>query len=178
MEAKPQTVKLPAGHQVLQEGRAYILYKEERLEVDKDNMIHTNKGKSNANDVNTVRGAVFYNPVQEFNRDISILVIREFIKLREEECQAKQKEFKGVDVLEALAATGLRSVRYLKEIDKINQLVANDIDPTATELMQRNFNFNNIPEDQYKSNACFLFIGDIVHTSDAIDLMNTMRKDK
>jgi tRNA (guanine26-N2/guanine27-N2)-dimethyltransferase len=46
--------------------------------------------------------------------------------------------------LEALAATGLRSVRYLKEIDNIDKLVANDIDPTATELMQKNFDFNHI----------------------------------
>ena len=47
-------------------------------------------------------------------------------------------------MLEALAATGLRSVRYLKEIPRINKLVANDIDPTAVELMQKNFDFNDI----------------------------------
>jgi tRNA G26 N,N-dimethylase Trm1 len=33
------------------------------------------KGKRQANDVNENRGAVFYNPVQEFNRDFSIMVI-------------------------------------------------------------------------------------------------------
>jgi len=38
-------------------------------------------------------------------------------------------------VIEALAATGLRSVRYIKEIPSICKLVANDIDPTATSLM-------------------------------------------
>jgi tRNA (guanine26-N2/guanine27-N2)-dimethyltransferase len=51
--------------------------------------------------------------------------------------------------LEALAATGLRSVRYMKEIDKIDKLVANDIDPTATELMQKNFDFNKIDPEKY-----------------------------
>jgi len=83
-------------------------------------MIKTGGRKRIANEENVNRGAVFYNPVQEFNRDISILVIREFIKVQNEELEAKNKKrFDGVKLLEALAATGLRSVRYLKEIDSI-----------------------------------------------------------
>lgn len=58
------------------------------------------------------------------------------------EKENKNKEFKGITVLEALAATGLRSVRYMKEIPYIQKLVANDIDSTATALMQKNFDFN------------------------------------
>jgi tRNA (guanine26-N2/guanine27-N2)-dimethyltransferase len=54
-------------------------------------------------------------------------------------------------VLEALSATGLRSVRYLKEINNINLLVANDIDPAATELMQKNFDFNDVEKEKYES---------------------------
>ena len=50
-------------------------------------------------------------------------------------------------MIEALAATGLRSVRYIKEIPSICKLVANDIDPTATSLMQKNFEFNDCPLD-------------------------------
>jgi len=46
-------------------------------------------------------------------------VIREYIKVLESEKKAKGKPFDGVKILEALAATGLRSVRYLKEIDSI-----------------------------------------------------------
>ena len=68
--------RIPAGYQVLKEGKADILYKEERLKIDDQNMIKTKKGKRIASEVNEVRGAVFYNPVQEFNRDISILTIR------------------------------------------------------------------------------------------------------
>jgi tRNA (guanine26-N2/guanine27-N2)-dimethyltransferase len=77
--------------------------------------------------------------VQEFNRDISILTINEFNALVEEERKAKGKEHGGINVLEALAATGLRSVRYLKEIPSIKSLLANDIDPAATDLMKKNF---------------------------------------
>ncbi len=58
-----QSQQAPAGYQVLKEGKASILYKEEKLEIDENNMIKTNKGKRKANDDNTTRGAVFYNPV-------------------------------------------------------------------------------------------------------------------
>jgi tRNA (guanine26-N2/guanine27-N2)-dimethyltransferase len=99
-------------------------------------MIKSQGRKRNANEVNETRGAVFYNPVQEFNRDISITVIREYNKIINEERVAKSKEPTKIKILEALAATGLRSVRYLKEIDNIEKLVANDLDPKAVELME------------------------------------------
>ena len=106
--------------------------------------------------MNENRGAVFYNPVQEFNRDISIAVIREYIKVFTEERAAKGKTVEGISVLEALAATGLRSVRYLKEIPKINRLVANDIDPTAVDLMKKNFEFNDIDPSKYTGKCSFI----------------------
>jgi tRNA (guanine26-N2/guanine27-N2)-dimethyltransferase len=96
------------------------------------------------------------------------MTIREFAKMREEELAAKGKEGKGgISILEALSATGLRSVRYMKEIEALTTMVANDIDPTATELMKKNFEFNSCPEEKYK-----------IYTEDAIDLMNMMRKEK
>lgn len=110
------------------------------------------KGKRVANEVNENRGAVFYNPVQEFNRDFSIMAINQFSEIFAAEKAAKKKEFKGLNCIEALAATGLRSVRYIKEIPSINKLVANDIDPTATDLMKRNFEFNSCPQDKLEGN--------------------------
>jgi tRNA (guanine26-N2/guanine27-N2)-dimethyltransferase len=78
-----------------------------------------------------------------------LTVIREYIKILDEEKTAKGKEFNGVSILEALAATGLRSVRYLKEIDRIKSLVANDLDPKAVELIKKNMEFNGISQDKY-----------------------------
>lgn len=145
---------------MLKEGSAHILYIEEKMETDENNRIKDNNTKSGgkkakvgkvANEVNETRGAVFYNPVQEFNRDISILTINEYSEMVREERAAKNKTpHDGLDILEALAATGLRSVRYLKEIPSIKTLIANDIDPTATELMTNNFKFNECPKDKYK----------------------------
>ena len=120
--------------------------------MEKDDMNRVKNaagGRRQANEVNETRGAVFYNPVQEFNRDTSILVINEFNELLREERFAKNKEHEGVKVFEALAATGLRSVRYMKEIPSITKLVGNDIDKAATDLMKKNFEFNQCPEDKY-----------------------------
>ena len=39
----------------------------------------------------------------------------------------------------------------MKEIDSLTGLLANDIDPTATELMRKNFEFNQIDEKLYTS---------------------------
>ena len=74
------------------------------------------------------------------------MAITEYGKRREQFFKDKGKSYDGLTILEALAATGLRSVRYLKEIPGINTLMANDIDPAATELMTKNFEFNDIDE--------------------------------
>lgn len=69
----------------------------------------------------------FYNPVQVINRDTSIAVLRQFLKVLQQEQAGKQKRskqrgvrkagFKGrCTVFEAMAASGLRSIRYAKEV--------------------------------------------------------------
>ncbi|CAK9059924.1 unnamed protein product [Durusdinium trenchii] len=176
---------------------------------------------------------VFYNPAQVFNRDLSVLVLSVFAKVREEEFAEKDrlrlerfrakvkvpevvqgeqadereneackelpkegdqppssllgqeevpnegdqpglrskeevpnegdqpgpssKEMRqlqlptpsGLKVLEALAATGIRTVRYAKELPfgpgGIASIVANDLDPNAVEHMKRNFAHNELP---------------------------------
>lgn len=93
---------------------------------------------------------VFYNPVQEFNRDMSIAVIQEFIKVRREElatekgAQNTDPESYQVSVLEALAASGLRSIRYALEIEGIKKIVANDYSLQAVESMKVNIDHNHV----------------------------------
>lgn len=81
------------------------------------------------------------------------MAINQYAKMVQTEKLAKGKEFKGINVLEALSATGLRSVRYIKEIPLINKLVANDIDPTATDLMKKNFEFNECPSEKFEGES-------------------------
>lgn len=123
-------------------------------------------------------GNVFYNPVQEFNRDLSIAVLnvyyRRLAKERREKALKKQRrkvkeneaEDKpetnvpedpptyvagtryedGMRILEALAATGLRSIRYAQEIAGVRQIVANDLSRQAVASINTNVRHNKVEE--------------------------------
>lgn len=98
---------------------------------------------------------VFYNPVQEFNRDLSIAVLNTYSSLHQN---------KKLNILEALAASGIRSMRYALEIENCSQVVANDFDSHAVELININARLNNVT-DKVRANC-----------DDAIVFMNKMTK--
>jgi tRNA (guanine26-N2/guanine27-N2)-dimethyltransferase len=50
----------------------------------------------------------------------------------------------GISILDALAATGLRSVRYLKEIPGVQHVVINDLDPKAIDAAKQSCLSNGI----------------------------------
>uniref|UniRef100_A0A674MBM5 tRNA (guanine(26)-N(2))-dimethyltransferase n=1 Tax=Takifugu rubripes TaxID=31033 RepID=A0A674MBM5_TAKRU len=134
---------------------------------------------------------VFYNPVQEFNRDLTCAVITEFarellvqrgvklvvpgeedrvvVSLGEEEVEEEKKEEeeeeeeekngadepaltatvgekceKGLRVLEGLAASGLRSVRFALEVPGLQSITANDFSAKAAALIARNAMYNGV----------------------------------
>ncbi|KAK1351011.1 N2,N2-dimethylguanosine tRNA methyltransferase [Hamiltosporidium tvaerminnensis] len=86
---------------------------------------------------NTVRiqkhSNVFYNPAQSFNRDISIEVIKNFTK-----------NIESPKIFEAMSATGLRGLRYAKELKNDSKIYMCDIDRNAINSIQENINFNKI----------------------------------
>ncbi|KAH8739000.1 hypothetical protein FG386_003325 [Cryptosporidium ryanae] len=117
---------------------------------------------------------VFYNPAQIFNRDLSIIAIKSFLNIRKRnifrknskksKCFNIEKDSSQIKtseadlsysnlvttVLEPLGASGLRSIRYLKELSsEIDYLVCGDIDPLAINRMKQNFALNSIPKDKY-----------------------------
>ena len=49
---------------------------------------------------------------------------------------------KGAWILEGLAASGLRAIRYAKEIPGLSGIDANDLDPNVVTSMKRNIEFN------------------------------------
>lgn len=85
---------------------------------------------------------VFYNKVQEFNRDLTISVIKTYLQKQHSECLNSKSECKGIKILEALAASGLRSIRFALEIPHIGSIIANDYDSKAVELMNENIKAN------------------------------------
>jgi len=108
--------------------------------------------------------AVFYNNVQQFNRDMSVAAIRTWseIYLEEKEKKARKKQETGTSiakskinsftVLEALAASGLRSIRYAKEIPNIEYIVANDLDVDAVNSINRNVEYNELSKELVRAN--------------------------
>ncbi|KAL1005723.1 hypothetical protein UPYG_G00063160 [Umbra pygmaea] len=164
-ETNPTTGLLP-GETVVREGKAHILF-------------------PSANEV-------FYNPVQEFNRDLTCAVLTEFareqmarkgVKLLvpgekerlvvslgddeevvQAETQAGNEEMSGqkagekpvttaavgercengLRVLEGLAASGLRSVRFALEVPGLCSVTANDFSAKAAALIARNAQHNGV----------------------------------
>lgn len=136
--------------------------------------------------------AVFYNPVQVQNRDLSILMISLYAerrairravqrkkkelnkqrqaetdkekKMSKEELQNQLKSYEesldgrellkdskedkgnndGITVLDALAASGLRSIRYWKEIPGVKHVTINDLEEAAVERAIENLRNNKI----------------------------------
>ncbi|KAL4648548.1 tRNA (guanine(26)-N(2))-dimethyltransferase [Arapaima gigas] len=156
---------LLSGETVVKEGKAAILF-------------------PNANEV-------FYNPVQEFNRDLTCAVITEYarellsqkgvrlvvpgekervvvclseesqemegVKEQEEEEEGVKKQGvkaptavvgepceQGIRVLEGLAASGLRSVRFALEVPGLRSVTANDCSARAAALIARNAQYNGV----------------------------------
>ena len=52
----------------------------------------------------------------------------------------------GISILDALAASGLRSMRYWKEIPGVKHVTINDLDPAAVERAQRNIAENDLTQ--------------------------------
>ncbi|KAJ7452385.1 N2,N2-dimethylguanosine tRNA methyltransferase [Mycena galericulata] len=65
---------------------------------------------------------------------------------RHTEPNADQREppQRKIVILEALSATGLRSIRYAKEIPHVSYVIANDLSSAATAAMKRNIDLNGL----------------------------------
>lgn len=50
----------------------------------------------------------------------------------------------GLRILEALSATGLRSIRYAKEIAGVKEIIANDLSKQAVEAIKENIKHNQV----------------------------------
>ncbi|MFQ6020539.1 MAG: tRNA (guanine(10)-N(2))-dimethyltransferase [Candidatus Aenigmatarchaeota archaeon] len=77
---------------------------------------------------------VFYNPEMELSRDISVSCIQTF-----------QKQSKlNLNICDALAGTGIRGLRYAKEISGIKKVVLNDKNPKAFNLIKKSIKLNKL----------------------------------
>lgn len=102
---------------------------------------------------------VFYNPVMKINRDISVLAVRSFQKMTA----------RSLRVIDVMAATGIRGIRYALEVNNIYEVIFNDLNPKAIELIKENVKLNNLDTlyKIYQKDAASLmheyrFLGDVV----------------
>jgi len=84
------------------------------------------------------QGAPFYNPAMEANRDLSVLVAQWLVRHRGVASQ----------LLDGLAASGIRGVRLANEVDGEFDVTINDWDEDAFILIKKNIHHNNL------TNAC------------------------
>ena len=77
---------------------------------------------------------VFYNPRMEFNRDNSILAL-----------QAYQKEVdREINICDLFGGSGIRGIRYKKEIEGVGDVYINDINPLANGFTKINAELNDV----------------------------------
>lgn len=76
---------------------------------------------------------VFYNPVMKLNRDISVLLLNAIDK-------------KQMYIADILAASGIRSIRFIKELskNKIKEISINDYSKDSIKLIINNLKINKI----------------------------------
>ncbi|MFX0163326.1 MAG: tRNA (guanine(10)-N(2))-dimethyltransferase [Candidatus Hodarchaeota archaeon] len=77
---------------------------------------------------------IFYNPLMELSRDLSIIVVQ--VHQRERTCP--------LSFCDALAATGARGIRIAKEVKGIWRAVLNDLNSSAVEFIKLNVSLNQL----------------------------------
>lgn len=81
---------------------------------------------------------VFYNPVMELNRDISVVVINQY----------KQGLDHNITICDAFGGTGIRGIRYSKEIDGVDEVHVCDVNPLAIDQTKKNMILNDVDNIQ------------------------------
>ncbi|KAI9153493.1 hypothetical protein LWI28_012240 [Acer negundo] len=94
---------------------------------------------SNESDVNKEKLNGEIEGPEETLQDESYAISKQTVKATERKVQG---QLKPPRVLEALSASGLRALRYAREVEGISQVVALDNDKVSVEACRRNIKFN------------------------------------
>ncbi len=106
------------------------------------------------------KAPVFYNPVMELNRDISVAIITEYVR--------------GIDhnisVCDAFGGTGIRAARYSKEIPEVESVTVCDINPLAVDISKKNMRINNISNVDVEKNDANILLQSNKGLFDVVDI--------
>ncbi len=90
----------------------------------------------------------FFNPRARINRDFSIIAYATFLRT-----------FKGPKVfLDSLSGIGARSVRVANELDAIEKVFVNDVNPKALEIAENIAKLNNVTNCIFSENEACRFL--------------------
>jgi len=78
------------------------------------------------------RAPVFYNPIMEFNRDLTILAFQAYQNTVDRE----------ISICEPFTGTGIRGIRFAVEIEGVKTVVSADINQKSAKLAEYNVNLN------------------------------------
>lgn len=90
--------------------------------------------KQKASDYAPSKAPVFYNPVMELNRDFAVIALQAFQKMIKRELY----------VSEPMTGCGLRGVRLAVEVEGIQKVVVNDLNPQGIKLAKHNAVINGV----------------------------------
>ncbi len=79
------------------------------------------------------KAPVFYNPVMEFNRDLTVLAFKAYQHIFNHE----------ISICEPFTSQGIRGIRFAAEIDGVSRVLLSDINSSAYELAKHNIQLNN-----------------------------------
>ena len=95
------------------------------------------------------RAPVFYNPVMEFNRDLTVLAFKAYQHMVNRE----------ISVCEPLTSQGIRGIRYAAEVEGVIKVLLSDINRHAYELANHNIKLNKLEDKitlKHKDANCVL----------------------
>ena len=105
--------------------------------------------KKQPSDYAPSKAPVFYNPVMELNRDLSVLTFQTYQRLVNRE----------ISICDPLTGSGIRGVRFAAEIHGVKKVVISDINERSFKLAQHNVHLNglqDIIEANHKDANCLL----------------------
>jgi len=80
------------------------------------------------------KAPVFYNPVMELNRDISVLALQSY----------QRRIGREISICEPLTSSGVRGVRFAVEIRGVARVAVNDISNRAVNVAKHNVELNDV----------------------------------
>ena len=102
-----------------------------------------------ASDYSPSKAPVFYNPVMEFNRDLTILAFKAF----------QHKFDREISICEPFTSQGIRGIRFAAEIEGVSRVLLGDINTRAIELANYNVKLNKLEDKislKHKDANCVL----------------------